>query len=191
MGKAAASKPKNLRRAEIQAAVMQTKAEWDRIIRNVLLPALNRFADKYEMVLEYALDEMNERVLRTALSYYLDQAERNGLDPDTWLPITSTPPCLRDLCDCKTLHSGQHIDHINNRVYQLHSLFGVVRSMGGTAGLQEVGMAPNDMAGLAWLADDLLEEVEEHADKLHEHFTKGQASCPECMGRTQPRPAAA
>jgi hypothetical protein len=96
-----------------------------------------------------------------------------------------------DLCNCEMPGTcGQHIDHINNRVYQLHSLFGVVRSMGGPLGMQEVGMAPNDMAGLAWIADDLLEEIEEHADKLHEHFTKGLASRHECMGRTQPRPAA-
>lgn len=99
-------------------------------------------------------------------------------------------PVQDDPCNCKIPFDGQHIDHINQRIYQLHALFGVVRSM-ASKDAPEVDMAPEDLAGVAWLADDLLDEVEEHADKLHEHFIKGQASRPASKGRTQPSADAA
>jgi hypothetical protein len=73
----------------------------------------------------------------------------------------SSPPYLAD-----------NIDHINNRVLQLHGVFGVLRSLSNQS--QEVGVFPDDLGNLAWLVDDLLDEINASADKLFDQLSSGK-----------------
>lgn len=72
---------------------------------------------------------------------------------------SKSPPYLAD-----------NIDHINNRVLQLHGVFGVVRSL--TTQDQEVGIVPDDLGNLAWLVDDILDEIDTSANKLFDQLTQ-------------------
>lgn len=90
-------------------------------------------------------------------------------------------------CKCE-LPAGDHTDIIALRVDQLRALCGMAISLGCKTDKQEVGLLPADLGAVASIADELLEEIEEHADKLHEHY---MASRPAGKGRTEPGSVAA
>lgn len=59
------------------------------------------------------------------------------------------------------------IDRINRRVLQLHGIFGVVCTLTSLPDMRCVDLYPGDLGNLAWLVDDLLDEINEQADALH------------------------
>lgn len=68
------------------------------------------------------------------------------------------------------------IDRINQRVLQLHGVFGVVRTLTSLPDMRGVDLCPGDLGNLAWLIDDLLDEINEQADALHAQLSaKGGA----------------
>lgn len=59
------------------------------------------------------------------------------------------------------------IDRINQRVLQLRGVFGVVSTLTSLPDSPDVNLHPGDLGNLAWLVDDLLNEINEQADALH------------------------
>lgn len=107
--------------------------------------------------------------------------------------VRENVPAQDDPCKCE-LPYGDHADLIALRVDQLRALCGMAISLGSKTDKQEVGLLPADLGAVASLADELLEEIEEHADTLEEHLTQaiqGQASRPVGEARTQPSSAVA
>lgn len=101
--------------------------------------------------------------------------------------VRENVPAQVSPCKCE-LPADDHMDIIDRRVDQLRALCGVAISLGSKTDKQEVGLLPADLGAVASFADELLEEIEEHADKLHEH---DMASRPACKGRTKPGSVAA